>query len=145
MSFFSQNDKMKLASTNLFLRSLLMTDQIWGEFEISDCLSMISFSGTIEKNWNLRLRWIEKYFSVIKPHEVKMVIRDFCNDENLLYFFLDKYYWVEKLTLVCESTGIHLAVANACTEVNFLSVSSNVFSDELFELMTKKMNKIKHF
>lgn len=145
MSFVSQNDKMKIASTNLFLRSLLMTDQIWGEFEISDCLSINSFSGTIEKNWNLRLRWIEKYFSVIKPHEVKMIIRDFRNDENLLYFFLDKYDWVEELTLVCESTDIHLAVAKACTEVNFLSVSSNVFSDELFELMTKKMTKIKHF
>jgi hypothetical protein len=133
MSFVSQNDKIKLASTNLFLRSLLMTDQIWGEFEISDCLSMISFSGTIEKNWNLRLRWIEKYFSVIKPYEVKMIIRDFCYDVNLLYFFLDKYDWVEKLTLVCESAEIHLAIAKACTEVNFLSVSSNVFSDEVFE------------
>ncbi len=62
-----------------------------------------------------------------------MIIRDFCNDENLLYFFLDKYDWVKKLTLVCESTDIHLVVAKACTEVDFLSVSSNVFSDELFE------------
>ena len=73
------------------------------------------------------------------------MIRKFKIDQTLILFFLNIFPWVSKLSIYCESIEIHLLVAKACPEVITLNVSSEIFSDELFEKMTLSMNKIKHF
>jgi hypothetical protein len=73
------------------------------------------------------------------------MIRKFKIDNSLIIFFLNVFPWVTKLTIYCESIEIHLLAAKACPEVKTLSVSSEIFSDELFEKMAISMNKIKNF